>query len=370
MPLTGRTLGGEWKIGPLLGRGDCAEVYECADKVIKVSKLGTKKEDRRKANTLFQEHLIYEQVCQRYPGSFPTKFAYGEEDGYRYLVMTRLGRPVTTKDDLGKIGVDILRALEALHRAGYAYVDMKPENLMMGLAESEDTKIRVVDFGLAQRYRSAMTGSQRDGTAANVGTQRYRGVESHRQRLPPSRQSDLEALAHVLLCLGNGDVLPWDDVETDEQRYINRKCDLADSKSCVDACTSFPSQIRKPMISFLTACRAMGQADDPDYNNLSKLAAALSFTTKRSHRDDDTEFAVPPAKKTKTRQKKSDVLTTEDEPRAAHPRTRKRPAPVDPPRRSPRRQTDRERRAATRSDGLKSTSREVLLAKARKGNKK
>lgn len=259
--------GGEWVVGELLGAGACAEVYACArgaiterhgsrarahatarcssSFVVKCAAVppsgGTGKvkkarvDQKRAADTLFAEHLLYANVLNRSPRRFGSEVAYGESGGVRFLVLERLGRSLG--DELARlrarreriapaalaaVGVDVLDALEALHSSKYAYSDVKPENVMLGTwdggAVAGAHEARLVDFGVASRYVSAVTGGHRcagEAAGGGGGTPRFSGLAAHAQGAPPCRRDDVEALGHLLLCAAAGDALPWDGADDD-----------------------------------------------------------------------------------------------------------------------------------------------------------
>ena len=77
---------------------------------------------------------------------------------------------------------------------------------------------RLVDFGLASRYVSALTGGHRAATPGGSlgGTPRFVGLAAHAEGAPPCRRDDVEALGHMLLCGAAGDALPWDGAASDD----------------------------------------------------------------------------------------------------------------------------------------------------------
>jgi len=106
-------LRGKWKLGRRLGEGACAQVYEAVDVtgaqsdtqwVIKVAALGSGKvvskgkrkvdPQKKNADTLYWEHMIYKTYLQGMPGIplLPDQVAFGDDQGFRFLVMQRLGR--------------------------------------------------------------------------------------------------------------------------------------------------------------------------------------------------------------------------------------------------------------------------------------
>ena len=50
------------------------------------------------------------------------------------------------------IGVQMIRALEKIHDAGYIHRDIKPGNVTLGIGSTTNS-IRIIDFGLAKNYR-------------------------------------------------------------------------------------------------------------------------------------------------------------------------------------------------------------------------
>ena len=260
MPVLSRNavLKGEFRVGARLGEGACAEVYCCervqgaklsraqklqqsdADLVVKAAPIppqSKKKakdymDKKRAADTLFAEHLLYANVLNRHPRRFGTKVGYGEDQNCRYLVLERLGPSLgdemaetrLTPQQLASIGADCLASLEVLHAQKYVYCDMKPENIMLGTCSSgrirDKDQARLVDFGVATRYVSAVSGKHKaeDEGGGQAGTPRFASLASSSS--PPARRDDVEALAYVLVYFSRGS-LPWQGLKaaTKKQKY-------------------------------------------------------------------------------------------------------------------------------------------------------
>lgn len=365
----GSVLDSKWIIGRVLGSGACSQVYEAKrisgndlSFVVKLNQLPASSSKRKKnkhdtamarfADLLYFEHVIYSTILNQHPRYFAKSEGYGESDGVRYLVLQRLGVPLSyglCPQRLANVGRDVLGALRLVHSAGYVYGDIKPENIMLGVWEDGElrrveSEARLVDFGVATRYRSALTGSHRvgrNGTQA-AGTARFASIAAIRDESPPSRRDDCEALGHVLLWCACDGVLPWDSVKSDAELEA-AKLDVIDPDATVGACKLAFSE---PYRTFLQICRDTPFADQPDYAALFACLDRLAVGKHKSGSRKKTTEEPP----TKRRAPKS----------AALPENQKR-------RTSPRKASERTRRAAKR-ETIKynlATSYEACLAKAR-----
>lgn len=369
MPVLSRNqvLKGEFRVGARLGEGACAEVYCCervqgaklsraqklqrsdADLVVKAAPIpppSKKKakdymDKKRAADTLFAEHLLYANVLNRHPRRFGTKVGYGEDGNCRYLVLERLGPSLgdemaatrLTPQQLASVGTDCLASLEVLHAQKYVYCDMKPENIMLGTCSGGRVKdkdqARLVDFGVATRYVSAVSGKHRDEGegGGQAGTPRFASLASSTS--PPARRDDIEALAYVLLCAAADDTLPWDSASSDEAV-------LAAKKKCGDAygvlkalegdLAGFAGDAR-PLADFLADARALAHNEAPDYERLRGHLRTLSNSSTKRRRS-----GAPASSKRRKAPAAMDESSSEDEappPRRRAPKRRSAPAPMD-----------------------------------------
>jgi len=90
---------------------------------------------------------------------FVAPVGVGQED--RYLLMDYLkdfvplsyvlcGHLPSTREERRQAALLLLRAVDALHQAGMAHSDIKPENIMVGRdPETKQIQLRLIDFGLA-----------------------------------------------------------------------------------------------------------------------------------------------------------------------------------------------------------------------------
>ena len=195
-------LAGRYRLGPLLGRGGMAEVYEAMDErlarpvAVKVlipefaAQPGMR--DRFEAEARSAARLAHPSVV--------AVFDSGEDDGTPFIVMERLpGETLADRMGAGPLEVewlrgmarDVLGALGAAHAAGMVHRDVKPANILI----AADGRAKVADFGIAKALEEAPS----DLTGANqlLGTPAYLAPERLDGHSATSR-SDLYAFGVVL----------------------------------------------------------------------------------------------------------------------------------------------------------------------------
>ncbi|OWZ24142.1 Casein kinase I [Phytophthora megakarya] len=292
-----------WRLGKKLGSGACSDVYavesvnplgsdEGRQFVLKLSplpqlpaaKLKNKKRKKtpaeRNADALYAEHLLYKNHLRDQPGiPYVPMGAYGEDKGYRFLVIERLGRTLETvlqeqgptpSRTAARLGQEILETLQQMHVKNILYVDVKPENFM--LDTGKENKVYCVDFGISDRYVTA-TGKHKDykeGTV--VGTPTFLSLNCH-NGATSSRRDDIESLLYVLIYLMRGD-LPWQQASSDSEG-----AKIKTAISVDQLCTSLPQE----WAAMLKKIRACDFEDRPDYDffmqQFSKLGGARGVTT-------------------------------------------------------------------------------------------
>lgn len=292
-----------WRLGKKLGSGACSDVYAVEpmsplsrdagrEFVMKLSplpqlpaaKLKNKKRKKtpaeRNADALYAEHLLYKNHLRDQPGiPYVPMGAYGEDKGYRFLVIERLGRTLETvlqeqgpvsSATAARLGQEILETLQQMHVKNILYVDVKPENFMLDM-RSENT-VYCVDFGISDRYVTA-TGKHKEykeGTV--VGTPTFLSINCH-DGATSSRRDDIESLLYVLVYLMRGN-LPWQKASSDAEGAKIKK-----STSVEQLCASLPNAWG----AMLKNIRYCGFEDRPDYDffvmQLSKLGGSKGLST-------------------------------------------------------------------------------------------
>ncbi len=114
------------------------------------------------------------------------------------------------------IADQMLSRLEFIHDNGYLHRDLKPDNFLMGMYNSEIV-VYVVDLGLAKSYIDKRNnrhipyteGKTLTGTARYASVNTYLGVEQ-------SRRDDLESLGYISISHGR---LPWQSIKVSQHIF-------------------------------------------------------------------------------------------------------------------------------------------------------
>jgi serine/threonine protein kinase len=148
--------------------------------------------------------LNHPQIC--------TIYDIGEHEGRAYIAMecvagvnlkTYMARKTIETPELAAIALQITRALEAAHAKGIVHRDIKPGNIIV----SDDSAVKVLDFGLARRFKSADTGELGlEGSTMPgrpIGTANYMAPERILQ-MPLDPRCDLFSLGVVMFEMATG----------------------------------------------------------------------------------------------------------------------------------------------------------------------
>ena len=176
---------------------------------------------------------------------FPRISWEGEHEGQRVLVMSLLGPSL--EDLLNYAGrrfaprtvfaaaLQVLHRIEAVHRAGFVHGDIKPENVLIGVADLFEPQqtLHLIDFGLARPMTEPLhearqgcaeatdsgavrgCGARRasaSGAIGFAGNLRFASADALRHQ-PACARDDLESLGYVMVYLLRGGTLPWEGKE-------------------------------------------------------------------------------------------------------------------------------------------------------------
>ena len=213
---SGTEVNGRYRIDKIIGQGGFGAVYKAKnlatdqDIAIKLLAVSLDSDDSDMIQRFFAEAQVTASL--KHPNTIRV-FDFGQtEGGALYIAMELLsGRPlneelrerlavgqVFSEDEIIAIGSQVLRSLAEAHLANLVHRDLKPHNIFLHDVEGDDAVVKVLDFGIAKRLGSNMT-----GTGKAFGTPTYMSPEQA-QNKGVDRRSDLYSLGCVLYQLAAG----------------------------------------------------------------------------------------------------------------------------------------------------------------------
>src|SRR5206468_11968689 len=102
-------------------------------------------------------------------------------------------------DQVGRIGLSVLSALETAHAAGIVHCDIKPANIMVLPGD----RVKLTDFGIARLVREHGASSSVTTTGMTLGTPLYMAPEQVEGRQLDGR-ADIYAVGAVMYELITG----------------------------------------------------------------------------------------------------------------------------------------------------------------------
>src|SRR5919206_1662548 len=199
--MSGRTLGGRYRVEGELGRGGMARVYRGTDGVLgrPIAVKVLSPQYAQDANFVTRFRREAQAAARLNHPNLVQVYDTGSDDGVHYIVMEYV-EAKTLADYLsggGRIMPDratelaeaVCDALAVAHAQGVIHRDVKPANIMV----TRDGQVKVTDFGIAR----VTTNETVEQTAAVLGTASYLSPEQA-QGGAIDQRSDLYSLGCVL----------------------------------------------------------------------------------------------------------------------------------------------------------------------------
>ena len=206
----GKIVTGKYKIGQRLGRGGFGAVYSAENMTtshnvaIKVLAIDPDDTDDSMIQRFLQEAQVTAKL--KHPNTIRV-FDFGQTDeGALFMVMEMLNGPTLekllkdnevngstmTERETLNLAIPILRSLAEAHDHALVHRDLKPLNIMLTDASDDERIVKVLDFGIARKQDSQLT-----GTGKALGTPAYMSPEQCRGGNLDGR-SDLYALGTIM----------------------------------------------------------------------------------------------------------------------------------------------------------------------------
>lgn len=287
---------GRFLLKQKLGHGSFGVVYQATDSS-NSKQVAVKLESVR----IKVPQLIHEaRVLQTLVGikGFPELLWHGTEGPYNILVTELLGASLEALMEkynrfslptVVTCGLQILERLQAMHEKNLVHRDLKPDNILIGLADPGLTYL--IDFGLARRYRDSQT-KQHIPYKENkslTGTARYASVNSH-IGIEQSRRDDCESLIYILVYLFKG-LLPWQGIKEQNKRV--RYSMIGDAKRNLSPkalCTTLPEEF----CEMLEHIKALRFEETPNYQLLTSKLTSLAKKMSLLLNHVDWNYKQPP----------------------------------------------------------------------------
>lgn len=156
-----KTVAGRYVLLELLGQGGMGAVWRASDQVLK-REIALKEVEVPPVIGDEAEHDIQERVLREaraaarlsHPAA-TTVYDVLEEDGRTYIAMELVDAPTLAElieqhgplepDEVARIGLSLLDALDAAHAVGMVHRDVKPDNVMV----TDTGTVKLTDFGIA-----------------------------------------------------------------------------------------------------------------------------------------------------------------------------------------------------------------------------
>ncbi|MFF0744407.1 serine/threonine-protein kinase [Streptomyces sp. NPDC004111] len=160
-PAAGRVIGGRYRLVSRLGHGGMGTVWRAHDETVdrdvavKEPRVPDHLPERERQNVYLRMQREARAAARITHPSVVTMHDVVVEDGKPWIVMElvpghslgdRLQEGTLDVRDAARIGLAVLGALEAAHRAGVLHRDVKPDNVLLG----ENDRVVLSDFGIAQ----------------------------------------------------------------------------------------------------------------------------------------------------------------------------------------------------------------------------
>ena len=217
--LVGQVVGGKFEVESVLGQGGMGVVYKAHHTLLGnhyALKLLLPKFAR---DPEFRSRFLREaKVMQAFTHEGAVTLRdFGEHHGSLYMALDfvqgqELGKVLKTSGPWSEqrilnLARQVLPCLQTAHDAGLVHRDLKPANMLVENADTDNERIKVLDFGIAKAFDEAIAANMEDanltGTGVTLGTPHYMSPEQDAGD-PVDGRSDIYSFACILYELAAG----------------------------------------------------------------------------------------------------------------------------------------------------------------------
>ena len=269
-----------------LGNGAFSTVFASRDLTDTNKLYAIKFENSLLSNKLKLEKDIYDIMYGA--EGFPIVYTYGTTKTSNYLVMDRLGPSLKelfgycnfhfSLQTICLIAIQALTRIHDLHfKSGYIYNDIKPDNFLIGL--NQTNMIYLIDMGNAKPFRIYNFTTNKvehipykDNISPITNITRFSSI-NHQMGIETSRRDDLESLGYMLIYFANGS-LPWKGgSKSNSEDKFNQMLEKKMSIPIEVYCKELPIEFS----IYMSYVQNLRFNEKPDYNYLKNLFAKLLF---------------------------------------------------------------------------------------------
>ncbi len=288
-------LAGKYRLGEVIGSGGMGSVHRATHVLLHrpvAVKLMHASDDPNLGERFLHEARV--AAAARHPNVVDIIDFGTTDDGQPFMVMELLeGRTLRelyesgielTLDEQIDVMVQVLKGLEAVHRAGIVHRDLKPANVFLTEQEDGTVRARLLDFGISFTVDTATVVDDDPNRRLIAGTPEYMSFEQCEGRTDIDERADVHAIGVMLYEMLSGGVLPFEGENPGAVLFQ------------VMACQHTPLIELRPDLPELCAlverCMAPDREDRPQ--SARDLRKALLLAAGRSE-GPDSQRSIPPS---------------------------------------------------------------------------
>jgi serine/threonine protein kinase len=236
----------KYEIQEKIGKGSFGSIYQGINKRTQ-EKVAIKVEPVQVQYKLLKNESIMYHYLREVKG-IPNVKWFGKDENYYYMVIPLLGKSLEKiKEKYQRfslfstiqIGIKLIELVESIHEKGLIHRDIKPDNFLFGL---ENSQLYLIDFGFCKTYMNNGNHILPKQTNRLIGSANFASIHSHEHQ-ELSRRDDLESIGYILYYLYYGE-LEWSNIDLCKD-YTKGNVEIKKRKQKIIEKVSLPSFLKK-----------------------------------------------------------------------------------------------------------------------------